>query len=133
MIPRRRFLQAAAVTGAAASLPAVASPPAAASSSGAAARAAYGPAAGTITDLGPASVASPLGNGEFVGDVLYAGSRGLSPNVVGAYDLGKDAVTAHHDIPPAWGSGRCAWWAPTSTRAPTPGPTSTGSTRWRGP
>ncbi|NUO96839.1 MAG: twin-arginine translocation signal domain-containing protein [Nonomuraea sp.] len=86
MIPRRRFLQAAAATTAAA---AFAPTPA---------HAAREPE-GTLTDLGPASVASPLGNGEFAGGVLYAGSRGLSPNVVGAYDLAKDTVTAHFDIP----------------------------------
>jgi len=88
MIARRRFLQAAAATTVAASLPATT------------ARAAdTADAEGTLTDLGPASVASPLGNAEFVGSVLYAGSRGLSPNVVGAYDLVADAVTAHFDIP----------------------------------
>ncbi|MFI7633627.1 hypothetical protein [Nonomuraea sp. NPDC049400] len=90
MIPRRRFLQAAAATTAAATFTA------------APARAAIRENTqpeGTITDMGPASVASPLGNGEFVGGVLYAGSRGLSPNVVGAYDLAKDSVTAHFDIP----------------------------------
>ncbi|MCG5214438.1 PQQ-binding-like beta-propeller repeat protein [Streptosporangium sp. KLBMP 9127] len=88
MIPRRHFLQLAAVaTGGAAAagaLPAVAH--------------AEGSPEGTITDLGPASVTTPLGNGEFVGGVLYAGTRGLSPNVVGAYDLAKDTVTAHFDI-----------------------------------
>ncbi|MFI9592660.1 twin-arginine translocation signal domain-containing protein [Nonomuraea sp. NPDC052265] len=89
MIPRRRFLQAAAATTAAATLlpsPAHAAPT-------------RRDPEGTVTGLGPASVASPLGNGEFVGGVLYAGSRGLSPNVVGAYDLAKDSVTAHFDIP----------------------------------
>ncbi|WP_143590329.1 hypothetical protein [Thermoactinospora rubra] len=86
MIRRRAFLSLAAAGGAAALLPA-------------------GPASaaiepeGTLTDLGPASVASPLGNGEFVGDVLYAGSRGLSPNVVGAYDLTVDKITRHFEIP----------------------------------
>lgn len=84
MIPRRRFLQAAAATTAAVVLPATA------------ARAA---AEGAVTDMGPASVASPLGNGEFVGNVLYMGSRGLSPNVVGAWDLGQDKVTNHFEIP----------------------------------
>ncbi|WP_188187360.1 hypothetical protein [Nonomuraea sp. SYSU D8015] len=94
MIPRRRFLHAAAATTAAATLTA---PPAQAR---AAARETVPPKPeGTITDLGPASVASPLGNGEFIGGVLYAGSRGLSPNVVGAYDLTQDSVTAHIDIP----------------------------------
>lgn len=89
MITRRQLLQVAAVGAAAASLPQ------------GRAHAAGGetPPEGTLTDLGPASVASPLGNGVFVGDVLYAGSRGLSPNVVGAYDLVQDAVTAHIDIP----------------------------------
>ncbi|MFI6292304.1 PQQ-binding-like beta-propeller repeat protein [Nonomuraea sp. NPDC050790] len=87
MIPRRRFLQAAAASTAALALPA------------APALAATRPAEGTLTDLGPASVASPLGNGEFVGDVLYMGSRGLSPNVVGAWDLVQDRITAHFDIP----------------------------------
>ncbi|TMR99727.1 PQQ-binding-like beta-propeller repeat protein [Nonomuraea basaltis] len=87
MIPRRRFLQAAAASAAVASLPAI---PAAATT---------GEPEGTITDLGPASVASPLGNGEFVGNVLYMGSRGLSPNVVGAWNLGKDTVTTHFEIP----------------------------------
>ncbi|MBB5082899.1 hypothetical protein [Nonomuraea endophytica] len=87
MIPRRRFLQAAAASTAALALPA------------APAMAAAAPAEGTLTNLGPASVASPLGNGEFVGDVLYMGSRGLSPNVVGAWDLNQDKITAHHDIP----------------------------------
>lgn len=90
MIPRRRFLQAAAASTVAAALPATL--PAAP------AHAAPVPE-GTLTDLGPASVASPLGNAEFVGGVLYAGSRGLSPNVVGAYDLAEDSVTAHFDIP----------------------------------
>ncbi|GAA3260632.1 hypothetical protein [Nonomuraea helvata] len=88
MIPRRRFLQAAAATTAAATL--TATPARAANRT---------QSEGTLTDLGPASVASPLGNGEFVGGVLYAGSRGLSPNVVGAYDLAKDSVTTHFDIP----------------------------------
>ena len=92
MIPRRRFLQAAAATTVAASLPLTAG------AAGASTRA-TGVPEGTLTDLGPASVASPLGNAEIVGDVLYAGSRGLSPNVVGAYDLAKDTVTAHFDIP----------------------------------
>jgi outer membrane protein assembly factor BamB len=85
MIPRRRFLQASAAATMAAALPAG---PAHAT-----------PSEGTLTGLGPASVASPLGNAEFVDGVLYAGSRGLSPNVVGAYDLAKDAVTAHFEIP----------------------------------
>ncbi|UBU11435.1 PQQ-like beta-propeller repeat protein [Nonomuraea gerenzanensis] len=92
MIPRRRFLHAAAVSTAAVSLPAVSLP-------AAPALAATREPKGTITDLGPASVAGPLGNAEFVGDVLYLGSRGLSPNVVGAYDLGQDKVTAHFEIP----------------------------------
>ncbi|SEG97225.1 hypothetical protein SAMN05444920_110286 [Nonomuraea solani] len=87
MIPRRRFLQAAAASAAAATLPATP------------ALALDREPVGTITDLGPASVASPLGNGEFVGDVLYMGSRGLAPNVVGAWDLSQDRVTAHFDIP----------------------------------
>ncbi|WP_327091106.1 hypothetical protein OIE66_10890 [Nonomuraea sp. NBC_01738] len=90
MIARRRFLQAAAASTAAVALPAA---PAFA--------AAVSPAVppGTVTDLGPASVASPLGNGEFVGDVLYMGSRGLSPNVVGAWDLTTDTITAHYEVP----------------------------------
>ncbi|GAB2930808.1 hypothetical protein ACFMQL_02525 [Nonomuraea fastidiosa] len=108
MIPRRRFLQAAALTTAAATVPAL---PAHAAVRAAGHEAANVPAQqtaqvtarrekeGTLTGLGPASVASPLGNGEFVGGVLYAGSRGLSPNVVGAYDLAQDSVTAHFDIP----------------------------------
>ncbi|MBB6547193.1 hypothetical protein [Nonomuraea rubra] len=87
MIPRRRFLQAAAISAGAATLQAA---PAAAGTR---------EPKGTITDLGPASVTSPLGNAEFVGDVLYLGSRGLAPNVVGAWDLGQDRVTAHFDIP----------------------------------
>ncbi|MEU4576412.1 hypothetical protein ACBI99_10430 [Nonomuraea sp. ATR24] len=90
MIPRRRFLQVAAASTAAAALPALT--PATAAHAAA-------PPEGTLTDLGPASVASPLGNAEIVGGVLYAGSRGLSPNVVGAYDLAQDSVTAHFDIP----------------------------------
>ncbi|NUW42132.1 PQQ-binding-like beta-propeller repeat protein [Nonomuraea rhodomycinica] len=90
MIPRRRFLQAAATT-------AVAVPLSATSAHATAARARE--PEGTITDLGPASVAGPLGNAEIVGDVLYVGSRGLSPNVVAAYDLTKDSVTTHFEIP----------------------------------
>ncbi|MGV9325220.1 PQQ-binding-like beta-propeller repeat protein [Streptosporangium sandarakinum] len=86
MLPRRRFLQVAAASAAVAASPLV---PASA------ARA----AAGDITDLGPASVASPLGNGVFVGGILYVGSRGLSPNVVGAYDLASDKIVAHYEIP----------------------------------
>ncbi|MET7327751.1 hypothetical protein [Nonomuraea sp. NPDC005650] len=90
MIPRRRFLQAAAATTAAATF--TATPARAATHEKAQPE-------GTVTDMGPASVASPLGNGEFVGGVLYAGSRGLSPNVVGAFDLAQDSVTTHFDIP----------------------------------
>ncbi|GAA3539046.1 hypothetical protein GCM10022419_018820 [Nonomuraea rosea] len=105
MIPRRRFLLAAAATTAAAALTAQPAhartgPAADAGADQATARrGAPQQPEGTITEMGPASVASPLGNGEFVGDVLYAGSRGLSPNVVGAYDVAKDSVTAHFDIP----------------------------------
>ncbi|GII95162.1 hypothetical protein [Sinosporangium siamense] len=96
MIPRRRFLLGTAVSTATLALPAT---PALASSGPTTPTAASRVPEGTVTDLGPASVASPLGNGEFVGDVLYMGSRGLSPNVVGAWDLTKDTITAHHDIP----------------------------------
>ncbi|MCK2218545.1 hypothetical protein MF672_032830 [Actinomadura sp. ATCC 31491] len=97
MIPRRRFLQAVSFTTGAVAAGAVALP--AASALPAAAATAAREPKGTITDLGPASVASPLGNAEFVGDVLYLGSRGLAPNVVGAWDLSQDKVTAHHEIP----------------------------------
>jgi outer membrane protein assembly factor BamB len=90
MIPRRRFLQAAAVALPAAALPATALPASASTSR---------PSEGTVTDLGPASTASPLGNGEFVGDALYMGSRGLSPNVVGAWDMAGDTITTHFEIP----------------------------------
>ncbi|MGR6918768.1 PQQ-binding-like beta-propeller repeat protein [[Actinomadura] parvosata] len=108
MIPRRRFLQAAAATTVAATLAPTA------------AHAAREPE-GTLTDLGPASVASPLGNGEFAGGVLYAGSRGLSPNVVGAYDLTKDSVTAHFDIPTGigvWAMARSGTDVYVGTHAP---------------
>ncbi|SCF03686.1 DNA-binding beta-propeller fold protein YncE [Micromonospora coriariae] len=88
MVARRHLLQAAALTGGAALLP----------SATAHAQAAAEPE-GTVTDLGPASVTTPLGNGEIVGSVLYAGTRGLSPNLVGGYDLTTDAVTSHTDIP----------------------------------
>ncbi|MFC4116774.1 hypothetical protein [Nonomuraea zeae] len=63
-----------------------------------------GPAEGTITSLGPASVTNALGNAEFVGDTLYVVTRGLSPNVAGAYDVTADRVTAHHDIPTGIGA-----------------------------
>lgn len=105
MIPRRRFLQAAAASTAALALPAAPAFAAAEVATEAATEpateteTATGVPEGTVTDLGPASVASPLGNGEFVGDVLYMGSRGLSPNVVGAWDLTKDSITAHFEIP----------------------------------
>lgn len=89
MIARRRFLQAAAssvaVTAVGSQLTTAAH--------------ATGNPEGTLRDLGPASVASPLGNGEFVGNVLYMGSRGLSPNVVGAWDLGTDQISKHYEIP----------------------------------
>ncbi|MEV4545212.1 hypothetical protein [Micromonospora echinaurantiaca] len=62
------------------------------------------PAEGTITDYGPASVTNALGNAEFVGDTLYAVTRGLAPNTVGAYDTVTDTVTAHHDIPTGIGA-----------------------------
>ncbi|MFC7586196.1 hypothetical protein ACFQYP_22465 [Nonomuraea antimicrobica] len=98
MIPRRRFLLAAAATTAAATLTAQPAQARARTHQRPHQTAPPQPE-GTVTGLGPASVASPLGNGEFVGGVLYAGSRGLSPNVVGAYDLAQDSVTAHFDIP----------------------------------
>ncbi|TDD42507.1 hypothetical protein E1286_30505 [Nonomuraea terrae] len=63
-----------------------------------------GPTGGPITSYGPASVTNALGNAVFVGDTLYAVTRGLSPNVVGAYDTAADAVTAHHDIPTGIGA-----------------------------
>lgn len=86
MIQRRRFLQLTAVAGGSALLPAAPAH-------------AHTAIEGEVTVLGPASVTSALGNGEFVGGVLYAGTRGLSPNVVGAYDLARDTVTGHTDIP----------------------------------
>ncbi|MFB4274139.1 hypothetical protein ACBJ59_02495 [Nonomuraea sp. MTCD27] len=98
MIPRRRFLQAAAASAAATTIPALATGPAHATPTATATASGREPE-GTITDLGPASVTSPLGNAEFVGDVLYLGSRGLAPNVVGAWDLAQDKVTAHFEIP----------------------------------
>ncbi|MFI7489912.1 hypothetical protein ACIBXA_16195 [Micromonospora echinaurantiaca] len=88
MVARRRLLQTAALAGGVALLP----------PSPAHADASADPE-GTLTDLGPASVTTPLGNGEFVGSVLYAATRGLSPNVVGAYDLTADTVTAHTEVP----------------------------------
>ncbi|MFI7057699.1 outer membrane protein assembly factor BamB family protein [Streptosporangium canum] len=91
MIPRRRFIQLAAGSVATGAVSAVV--PAAS------AHGATGQPEGTLTDLGPASVTNALGNAEFAGDVLYAATRGLSPNVVGSYDLAADAVTAHFDIP----------------------------------
>jgi hypothetical protein len=86
VIPRRRFLQTAVAAGGVALLPSTA------------AHADTDPE-GALTDLGPASVSTPLGNAEFVGDVFYAGTRGLSPNVVGAYDLATDTVSAHFAVP----------------------------------
>jgi outer membrane protein assembly factor BamB len=59
---------------------------------------------GTITDLGPASVTNAPGNGEFIGDKMYAVTRGLSPNVVGVYDLATDRVTTHYEIPTGIGA-----------------------------
>ncbi|MGI5419022.1 PQQ-binding-like beta-propeller repeat protein [Actinomadura luteofluorescens] len=93
MIQRRQFLQTAAAAAVASGTPLLS--PGLARASGPAPH----EVEGTVTDLGPASVSTPLGNGEFVNGVLYAGTRGLSPNVVGAYDLAKDTVTAHVDIP----------------------------------
>lgn len=89
MIARRHFLQAAASSLAVTAVGAKLSTPALATAV----------PEGTLRDLGPASVASPLGNGEFVGNVLYLGSRGLSPNVVGAWDLGTDEIDKHYEIP----------------------------------
>jgi streptogramin lyase len=97
MIPRRRFLRAAAAAASLTAVPVIQARTAEAQS-GEETTSSREPE-GTVTGLGPASVASPLGNGEFVGGVLYVGSRGLSPNVVGAYDLAKDSVTTHFDIP----------------------------------
>jgi streptogramin lyase len=67
------------------------------------------PAEGTITDLGPASVTNALGNAVFVEGLLYAVTRGLSPNVVGVYDPVADQVVRHYDIPTGIGA-----WAMTS-------------------
>ncbi|WP_336217074.1 PQQ-binding-like beta-propeller repeat protein [Nonomuraea sp. LPB2021202275-12-8] len=63
-----------------------------------------GPPREPITSFGPASVTNALGNAEFVGDTFYTVTRGLSPNVVGAYDVAADEVTAHHDIPTGIGA-----------------------------
>lgn len=92
MITRRRLLQATATGTFLAAGPSV-------TAAGVAQLSTKAGSEGTITDLGPASMASPLGNGVLVGNVLYAGSRGLSPNVVGAYDLAQDTVTSHTEIP----------------------------------
>ena len=67
------------------------------------------PAEGTITDLGPASVTNALGNAVFVDGLLYAVTRGLSPNAVGVYDPGTDRVVRHYDIPTGIGA-----WAMTA-------------------
>ncbi|WP_143590968.1 hypothetical protein [Thermoactinospora rubra] len=67
------------------------------------------PAEGTITDLGPASVTTALGNAVFVDGLLYAVTRGLSPNAVGVYDPASDRVVRHYDIPTGIGA-----WAMTA-------------------
>jgi outer membrane protein assembly factor BamB len=67
------------------------------------------PAEGTITDLGPASITNALGNAVFVNGILYAVTRGLSPNAVGVYDPVADRVVRHYDIPTGIGA-----WAMTA-------------------
>lgn len=120
MIARRRFLQAAA------SSPAVTAVGSQVASEAAATT--RPEPEGTLRDLGPASVASPLGNGEFVGNVLYLGSRGLSPNVVGDWDLGTNRCPGSPASP---GSSTRRW---RSTRSPTPACcSSTTSARARSP
>ncbi|SCL26581.1 DNA-binding beta-propeller fold protein YncE [Micromonospora rhizosphaerae] len=59
---------------------------------------------GTITDLGPASMNNAPGNAELIGDKMYMVTRGLSPNVVGVYDLATDRVTTHYEIPTGIGA-----------------------------
>lgn len=57
------------------------------------------PAAPVIEDLGPASLTTPIGAAEPVGDKIWLGTTGLSPNIVSVYDPATEKATEAARLP----------------------------------
>ncbi|MCW3820606.1 hypothetical protein ONA91_39860 [Micromonospora sp. DR5-3] len=66
------------------------------------------PPPGTVTDLGPASEVTSVNGAELVDGTIYTATGGVSPIVLGGYDLAAQRVTKRYELPTGGGA-----WATT--------------------
>jgi hypothetical protein len=67
------------------------------------------PAPGTVTDLGPASKVTSVNGSELINGTIYSATGGVSPIVVGGYDLTEQTVNQRYELPTGGGA-----WATTA-------------------
>jgi hypothetical protein len=67
------------------------------------------PPPGNVTDLGPASEVTSVNGAELVDGTIYTATGGVSPVVVGGYDLAAQRVTKRYELPTGGGA-----WATTA-------------------
>ncbi|WP_089008180.1 hypothetical protein [Micromonospora viridifaciens] len=59
---------------------------------------------GTVTDLGPASEVTSVNGAELIDGTIYTATGGVSPIVVGGYDLAEQRVTRRYELPTGGGA-----------------------------
>ncbi|MEV4658821.1 hypothetical protein [Micromonospora sp. NPDC049301] len=60
---------------------------------------------GTVTDLGPASEVTSVNGAELIDGTIYTATGGVTPIVVGGYDLAEQRVNRRYELP----TGAGAW------------------------
>ncbi|MFI7489917.1 hypothetical protein ACIBXA_16220 [Micromonospora echinaurantiaca] len=59
---------------------------------------------GTVTDLGPASEVTSVNGSELIDGTIYTATGGVSPIVVGGYDLAEQRVDKRYELPTGGGA-----------------------------
>ncbi|MFG3708147.1 hypothetical protein ACGF7U_25915 [Micromonospora sp. NPDC047670] len=67
------------------------------------------PPPGAVTDLGPASEVTSVNGSELIDGTIYTATGGVTPIVVGGYDLAEQRVNQRYELPSGGGA-----WATTS-------------------
>src|SRR5689334_5558193 len=62
------------------------------------------PAPGTVTDLGPASEVTSVYGSELINGTIYTATGGVSPTVVGGFNLAAQKVTQRYELPTGGGA-----------------------------